>query len=155
MHLVLRAAARRSKHYHYIKFPHLRSFSGWKGDARDRKTNLSGLHEEESAGPDDAHNFEARARREHKASTKSETTFEELPVGYRCTVFHSPDSMLVRGLGGLMALNGVGAAGGSLLAVQEELTKLYAILQAAEMDNQAPTDFLLATNMPLPVSAMM
>ncbi len=102
---------------------------------------------------DEEHNFEARARREHRTSHESASEFEELPVGYTCKVYHSPDSMIIRGLGYLMALNGVGAAGGAMLSLQDELTKLYAILEAAEMNNAVPSEFLMATNMPLPVRA--
>jgi len=131
-----------------------RCLGTWKGDARARKTNLSGMQEEDSyTAADEAHSFEARARRDRKASSESTSEFEELPVGYSCKVYHSPDSMLIRGLGALMALNGVGAAAGTLLALQDELTKLYAILEAAEMNNTAPSDFLLSTTMPLPVSS--
>ena len=132
----------------------IRFFSAWRGHSGQRKTNLSGMHEEDSyTAADEAHSFEARARRDRKTTSENKSEFEELPVGYTCTVYHSPDSMLVRGLGALMALNGVGAAGATLLAVQDELVKLYAIFEAAEMNNTAPSDFLLSTSMPLPVSA--
>lgn len=76
---------------------------------------------------------------------------EELPLGYSCEFYRTPDSMLVRGLANLMALNGIGAAGGALYVGQRELTKLYDCIGLAEATGQELSAVLLTGDVPAPV----